>query len=254
MGQCTREVSRLLGIHQDFIPSFTHHCLGLCERTHRTLAERFTPYVQQQQGWDFILPAIVFSMNSSVNPSTKYSPFEKLNGKRPSFTLSIQQTPHVNDLPNNMISYMKQNVCRLETVRNIVKENSTISQQKMENIVNEKVHEIKLSIGDYVYLERESNGQGRKFKNTYDGPFTVNSIPSPHLILLRDPEGKRKFKRPVHVNRLKVAYVRVPDPKPYFHENSNTSSSETSTEGSDDGKSSETAVEHNIVAQQIKLK
>ena len=35
----------MLHIQQEFTPAFAHHCLGMCERVHKTLAERLTPYV-----------------------------------------------------------------------------------------------------------------------------------------------------------------------------------------------------------------
>jgi hypothetical protein len=40
-----------------------NHCLSAL----RTLAERLTPYVQEHHQWEDILPAIVFSINSSVH-------------------------------------------------------------------------------------------------------------------------------------------------------------------------------------------
>ncbi|CAC5391985.1 unnamed protein product [Mytilus coruscus] len=46
----------------------------------------------------------------------------------------------------------------------------------------------------------------------FDGPYIVNNIPSSHLIKLRDPTGKRKLSDPVHINRLKIAHIRAPDP------------------------------------------
>ncbi|CAC5391249.1 unnamed protein product [Mytilus coruscus] len=126
IGSCTQEVCKMFGVHQDFIPSFMHHCLGLCERTHRTLAERITPYIEKWKEWEFILPAVVFSINASINQ--------------------------------------------------------------------------------------------------------ITNIPSEHLILLRDPNGKRKFKQPVHINRLKLANIREPNPKPYFRRDRTSSSSHSTTE------------------------
>ncbi|VDH94559.1 Hypothetical predicted protein [Mytilus galloprovincialis] len=38
------------------------------------------------------------------------------------------------------------------------------------------------------------------------------NIPSSHLIKLRDPTGKRKLSDAVHINRLKIAHIRAPDP------------------------------------------
>ena len=39
ISKCTMEVCKMLNVAQDFSPSMIHHCLGRCERTHRTLAE-----------------------------------------------------------------------------------------------------------------------------------------------------------------------------------------------------------------------
>ena len=89
ISSCTREVCKMLSIVQDFTPSFIHHCLGLCERTHRTVAERLTPYFTKGVQWDKILHAITFSFNVSANATTKYSPYEVLYGFRPQFPLTI---------------------------------------------------------------------------------------------------------------------------------------------------------------------
>ena len=78
-------VCRLLDLKQQFTPSFTHHCLGACERSHRTLAERLTPYIANGKSWQDILQCVIFSMNNTVNSSLGYSPFEIVYGRRPNF-------------------------------------------------------------------------------------------------------------------------------------------------------------------------
>ena len=64
----TARLCEMVGVSQQVTPSLVHHCLGACERTHRTLAERMTPYLDRELWkWQDVLPAIVFAMNSSVN-------------------------------------------------------------------------------------------------------------------------------------------------------------------------------------------
>ena len=93
-----------------------------------------------------------------------------------------------------------------------------------------------IRVGDFVYLHEEAVGQGRKLQANHSGPYTVNEIQSPHLI---KPEGKRKCRMPVHIPviRLKMAYIRAPEPAPYLrhtsdndHNQSTTNNSPTSTE------------------------
>ncbi|KAK3093847.1 hypothetical protein FSP39_020940 [Pinctada imbricata] len=88
IAQATKEVCRMMNITQQFTPSFAHHCLGVCERTHKTLEERITPFIDQnKRNWDDLLSSVSFAINQSVNSSTGYSPFEIVFGTRPKFPL-----------------------------------------------------------------------------------------------------------------------------------------------------------------------
>lgn len=184
-----------------------HHCLGRGERTHRTLADRLTPFMLDNKQWENMLPAIVFSINCCVNESCKYSPFEIVYGKRPTFRLALAQTVNFRDLPKDIHTYINNCVDCLTAIRHEVKCNTLKAQEKMEVLSNEKVRELKLSVGDFVYLLKDPEGPGQKFKQTYDGPFLINKLSSPHLIVLRDPTGNIIFRRSVHINRLKPAHI-----------------------------------------------
>ena len=212
----TRELCSLLQIPQQFSLSFVHHTLGACERTHRTLATRLTPYMNKRgTNWDQYLSAVVFAMNSAVNASTGYSPFEVIFGERPKFPL----TSHSNDLlsmPVSIRDYLKQKLAHVNAIQQQVKANVEKSKQVMLDRANENSAVLKLSEGDYVYLTKETTGPAQKLHDLYDGPYVVKSVPSPHTVVLHDPENKRKFPRPLHLTRMKVAYVRQPTPSNYF--------------------------------------
>ena len=47
--KCAAELCKLLEVTQEFTPAFAHHCLGACERQHRTLAERLTTQVLKRK-------------------------------------------------------------------------------------------------------------------------------------------------------------------------------------------------------------
>ena len=177
----------MLNVQQDLTPSMMHHCRGRCDRTHRTLADRLTPFVLDDKQWEEMLPGIVFSINCCVNPGSKYSAFEIIYGKRPNFLLSPSYIVEFKDIPKDTHSYIQNCVSCLTVIREQVKANTLVAQQKMETIENENMHELKLSVGNYVYLTREPGGQGRKCQHTFDGPFVVNNIPSSHIVLLRVP-------------------------------------------------------------------
>jgi hypothetical protein len=79
--KCAAELCKLLEVTQEFTPAFAHHCLGACERQHRTLAERLTTQVLKGKPWENELHSVTFSMNSCVNNSIDFSPFEIIFGK-----------------------------------------------------------------------------------------------------------------------------------------------------------------------------
>ncbi|KAK3097378.1 hypothetical protein FSP39_009117 [Pinctada imbricata] len=213
----TKEVCRLMGIAQQFTPSFTHHCLGACERTHRTIEERLTPFVEgNKRNWDVQLSSIVFAINQSVNTSTGFSPYEVIFGSRPKFPLlPVNVKADMNTFPTDTKDYLQSFLGRLENIRSQVLVNSQHSKDNMTKRVNSSVHSMDLQKGDYVYLMSQPTGVAQKLQNKYTGPFIVQSVLSDHRVLLVDDSGKHQGEA-VHINRLKMAYVRQPSPQPYL--------------------------------------
>ena len=217
IGKCFKEVCRLLDIVQEYTPSFTHHCLGACERPHRTLSERITLYLVKGKPWEDILYGVVFSINNTSNSTTKFSPFEVVYGTRPKFPLSV----HIKDTDFTSLSkdcheYIRQHVEKLNIIRRQVETNIVTSQSKMLDRVNSDKIPTNFNVSDYVYFLKEPTGQGQKFKNKFAGPYVVSDIHSPHMYKLKDPCTGKLFSQPIHVNRIKSAYMRVPNPSNYF--------------------------------------
>jgi hypothetical protein len=192
-----------------------HHCLGACERTHRTLAERLTPYIQKGKQWDNVLPAITFAINASVNSSTKYSPFQVVFGSRPKFPLHQHHTDF-SKIPADYHDYVVTHSKNLGSIREEIKANALKSGELMVERYNKNANPLKVSVGDYVYMLAEQTGQGRKFQPKYTGPLVVHKIVSDHIVKLRNPSTGKPFRNDVHLDRLKIAYVRVPEPADYF--------------------------------------
>lgn len=212
----TTEICKLLGIQQQFTPSFVHHCLGACERSHRTLATKLTPFMNAQcNNWDLMTPAIVFSMNNATNSSMGYSPFEVVYAKRPKFPLS-PNTADLKSVPKDLQSYISQKQNTLSIIRDEIKKNVSASQTDMLSRENQKLGNLKLSEGDYVYISNETQIAGKKLKYQYHGPLVVRSVPSEHTAILADPDTKAVLPQPVHIDRLKRAFVRQPTPLNYF--------------------------------------
>ncbi len=210
----TRELCRLLGVPQQFTPSFMHHCLGACERTHATLATKLTPFMDSgKRNWQDVLPAALFSMNSAVNRSLGYSPHEIVFGQRPRFPLALPPV-NLDTIPKDTHSFVQMHVARLKTISDQVKSHAIKAQEQMIDRTNANVHPLSLQPGDYVYMLKGS--PSHKLQEIYSGPFVVSHLQSPHLVHLTSPATGRSIQEPVHINRLKIAYIRSPNPVPYF--------------------------------------
>ncbi len=222
MSKAMDQVCTTLHIPQEFTPSFVHHCLGAVERTHSTLAERLTPYMKDSN-WLQMIPPIVFSINNSVNATLGYSPYEIIYLDRPTFPLSMTHRPNLDTLHPDMHHYMRQHMKKLDTVRREVMQQSIKAKGKMMERVNKDINPLSLTAGDYVYMLDESKGKGQKLKAKYTGPYVVEAIHSPHMVTIRHTESNKVLKQPVHCDRLKMAYVREPNPLQYFHSTVTTS-------------------------------
>ncbi|CAG2237680.1 unnamed protein product [Mytilus edulis] len=80
---------------------------------------------------------------------------------------------------------------------------------------NQNAHNLSLEKEDYVYFGKDPRRTGQKFKLKHAGPFFIHQIDSPHLYSFIDPNTNKIISK-VHINRLKPAYICVPNPCEYF--------------------------------------
>ncbi|CAC5402263.1 unnamed protein product [Mytilus coruscus] len=164
-----------------------------------------------------MLPAITFSFNISPSDSTKYSPYEVVYGFRPKFPLSVSKLGiDLNSLHSDYHSYMNQQIDKLKLIREEAVVNAQKASEIMKERENKKTNPLKLNIGDFVYMLKEVVGPGKKLQPKYSGPYVVHEILSPHIVKLREKDSGKLFKNPVHLDRLKIAFVRAPNPTNYF--------------------------------------
>lgn len=167
--------------------------------------------------WDQMVNSVVFSMNNSVNTSTGYSPFEIIYGQRPKFPLSANSySLDLTSVPKDFHSYLEQKEQVLTFVRKDVKDHLVKSKQDMLNRANDKAKMLELTKGDYVYLDDLPSGSAKKLRNYYSGPYIVEAVTSPHTVMLVDPSEIKTFTEPIHLDRIKIASVRVSEPLNFF--------------------------------------
>ena len=164
------EVCSTLQIPQQFTPSFTHHCLGACERTHSTLAQRLTPYMDSKS-WLQMLPPIVFSINNTVNKSLGYSPHEVVFLQRPCFPLSQNIIgPNLSTLPPDMHHYVQSHYKKLQVIRDEIERNLVDKQAKMVERANQSASRLVIrGCSNYSHLRFATS---QTMRSTHHWPKT----------------------------------------------------------------------------------
>ena len=83
-GEIMQVLSASFGINQVFSSPYHPHMNGLAERLNRTIKQVIAAYVDPlHQTWDQVLPYAVHAYNTTVQASTKVSPFRALYGRDP---------------------------------------------------------------------------------------------------------------------------------------------------------------------------
>ena len=232
MAKVTQHVCRLLGMEVQQTPPYTHHCLGACERTHSTLAERMTPLVKQEpHTWEQYLPGTVFAMNSAVNSGTGYSPYEIIFGSRPRFPLNPTSQDTLQPIPQDCESYVLKLNRQLRNIREQVEENVRKSQENMVRRMNSDIKVLVFEPGDYVYCLRDPTGPGKKLQDKYQGPYLVHEVCSDHTVKLRDPNSNRVLDQLVHVDRTQGRICAGTEPASVLSRKSNNKGGSTYTGG-----------------------
>jgi hypothetical protein len=142
-------------------------CNGLTERFNATLCQILSMYIKPNQtDWDEYLKTATFAYNTSVQETTRMSPFEILNGREPRLPSDLENIRSSNDLfTYEFKNKWKKAQARIELVN--------ISRKfKFDSKYKEKI----INIGDSVRLDAPATKLGIKPKlrgDLWSGPFKV---------------------------------------------------------------------------------
>lgn len=187
---------------------------GLTERFNHTLAAMLSMYISDNHSnWDIILPFVTFAYNTSVQSTTRFSPFYLVYGREPSTILDA-----VLPYPENAVNddYSSQVTYRTDACRQLARTRTIRHQQQSKSDYDDRHQDRHYRPDDLVLLFFPTRQVGRceKFLHHYHGPFRVIRQTSPvnYLVEPETPTQDRRFHGPhiVHVNRLKPFHPREP--------------------------------------------
>ena len=155
---------------------------------------------KDHKNWDECIPAVLFAYRSSVNNTTKDSPFFMLHDRGPRLPCDVGLMPPT-ELGGGLKEYLGRLVTQLQLAKSIASENNAKVQFQSEA---RKPHtDIDYAIGTkvWLYIAQGIKGLTQKLLFKWHGPYRIVQQTGPVNYKLEI--AGQKVPRVVHVNRLK---------------------------------------------------
>ena len=207
------EACKLLGVDKSRTTPYHPQSDGLVERFNRTLLDMLATAVGENPfEWEKNLRRLCFAYNTSVHPTTGFSPFSLMFGRQPRVPMDIVLGTATQS-PSTVPEYVVELQRNLNTAYARVRDQMGHQQLQQKAHYDSKVQGRSFDHGDLVWLHNPATPRGkcRKLHKPWTGPFRVVSRLSDTVYRLQDTRCRRR--RPtVHFNRLKPCSpgVRIP--------------------------------------------
>lgn len=194
VGKVFNHLAKIFKIKHLTTSSYHPQTNGSLERSHIVLAEFIKHYVDKYEDWDKLVSFAMFSYNTSVHESTKFTPFELVYGR-------TARTPSSFPSPEETITYgdyLCDLTSRLDEMRRLASKSLIKSKYRSKRYYDKRVHSEDFKPGDMVYAVKEP--KRGKFDSCYVGPYQISEVLDKHNAILETTNGKRILK---HLDKLK---------------------------------------------------
>ena len=202
------ETCKVLGIEKTRTTTCNPQSNGFMEHMNRTLVDMLNCTVSEHPfEWDCIISLLAY--NTSVQESTKESPYEMTFGHYPLLPIDFLYELPVGEkkLFPNASSYVLDIQNRLRNVHNHARQCLKDSAFKQEKSYNNRLKLHSYDVDDLVYLYRPNKAGSTKDNYfMWKGPFKIVSKLSDMLYSVVVKDGAQPIV--VHHNKLKPAFVR----------------------------------------------
>ena len=199
------ELMRLTGTK--LIKSSAYHPMtdGQSERSNQTVESLLKSLVNNEcNDWESKLDLVEYTVNNSINASTKMTPFYINYHQHPSNPYDYN---HHSELEQSSVPAAHQTYNDILNNINKIKTNLLKAQQNQQKYANQKRREVKLNVGDMVMLSVKniSNKIGvDKLRGKYPyGPFKIIEVINDVNYKL-DLPSTFKIHNNIHIDRLKL--------------------------------------------------
>ena len=204
-----REICQLLNIKKTRTTPYHAQGNGQTERFNHTLCTMLSMYVRQdQRDWDDQLPFVMMAYRTSVNRTTKETPFNLFYGRRA--RLPVEVACGGSGPGNNQAGYETNMERSWSQAQSRVRENIAKQAEKRRERQSSMVHQFSYQVGDLVWLYKPVRRVGRspKLEMSWHGPYQVVTVLKEGITYRIKLIDKRRYRQVVHHDRLKPCHRR----------------------------------------------
>ena len=175
LSQLMTEVCNLLGVKKINTTAYHPQTNGLTERFNRTLTDMLAKKVDKSgRDWDTHLPFVLFAYRTSVQESTKESPFYLLYGRDPRLPTTLEMGA-INYEEVDIDNYKNEISIKLAEAWKLARRNNKTAQgnQKLQYDRNSKPPKFRVGDRVFVYMPSAKACKAYKFARPFYGPYRI---------------------------------------------------------------------------------
>jgi transposase InsO family protein len=185
-----------LGCKHTFVTAYHPQSNGQVERWNATMRPKLNALHQQNiHDWDDYLPGIVSAYNTGIHSSTGFSPSYLMFGRHVALPFDSARPVVAVSRPSDYLTHLaRHRRIVLQQARSTIIHHQQLAKQRHDQHRQHLVYQV----GDVVLVRH--HGIRSKSTPTYNGPYTVTEILSPHTYIVTNEHVNRPQR--VHVNDM----------------------------------------------------
>ena len=213
LSELMQSVCDLLGMKKVNTSGYHPQTDGLVEKFNSTLISMIAKCCEvRKHDWDEQLPYLLFAYRSSVQESTRESPFCLLYGRDPRLPTETMLSKPASPYQVDVEDYRTELMTHMSQAWTLAKEKIERAQKSQKIQYDHHMRDPKLQIGDRVMVYQPSEVQGKAWKlaRPYHGPYRVLSLTpnNAEVVLVDRPREPSIF---VSLDRVRPCYEELGD-------------------------------------------